>query len=211
MAYGRFVEVITKVVLPLFSGLAEEEGMVIIYLTPTVDLVIQEENLAKNEFSLPWLRNKPLCLDIFDQSLISLQSSWFSILKAIYIYFRLILVTSLRAQITYCYVFVRWLLSLPSLIQVNKPGVSALTQAIGQVLKESPHLGSLLARNGKIVAAGYVVTGLEGEVCHHRTVQKNEGKVHIECVYDDSAPIWDPPQGDDYYKLSSHVGGGWIV
>ncbi|RZC52667.1 hypothetical protein C5167_021095 [Papaver somniferum] len=121
---------------------------------------LQEENLEKNEFSLPWLSNKPLCL---------------------------------------------------ALIQLNKTGVSALTQAIGQVLKESPHLGSLLARNGKIVAVGYVVTGLEGEVCHHRTVQKNEGKVHIECVYDDSAPIWDPPQGDDYYKLSSHVGGGWIV
>ncbi|KAI3919317.1 hypothetical protein MKW98_030453 [Papaver atlanticum] len=70
---------------------------------------------------------------------------------------------------------------------------------------------NLLDRNGKIVAAGYVVTGLEGEVCHHRIVQKNESKVRIECVYDDSAPIWDPPQGDDYYKLSSYVGGGWVV
>ncbi|RZC55547.1 hypothetical protein C5167_014402 [Papaver somniferum] len=94
----------------------------------------------------------------------------------------------------------RWLLSLPALIQLNKPGVSAFTQAIGQVLKESPHLGSLFARNGKIVAAGYAVTGLEGEFCHHIIVQKNESKARIECVYDDSAPIWDPPQGDDYYS-----------
>ncbi|KAI3844502.1 hypothetical protein MKX03_026172 [Papaver bracteatum] len=70
---------------------------------------------------------------------------------------------------------------------------------------------NLLDRNGNIVAAGYVVTGLEGEVCHHRIVQKNECKVRIECVFDDSAPIWDPPQGDDYYKLSSYVGGGWVV
>ncbi|KAI3899023.1 hypothetical protein MKW92_017745 [Papaver armeniacum] len=53
--------------------------------------------------------------------------------------------------------------------------------------------------------------GLEGEVCHHRIVQKNESKVRIECVYDDSAPIWDPPQGDDFYKLSSYVAGGWII
>ncbi|KAI3925390.1 hypothetical protein MKW92_023529, partial [Papaver armeniacum] len=37
---------------------------------------------------------------------------------------------------------------------------------------------NLLDRNGNIVAAGYVVTGLEG---------------------------------DDYYKLSSYVGGGWVV
>ncbi|KAI3934555.1 hypothetical protein MKW92_011864 [Papaver armeniacum] len=70
---------------------------------------------------------------------------------------------------------------------------------------------NLLERNGKIVAVGYVVTGLEGEVCHHRIVQKNESKVRIECVYDDSAPIWNPPQGDGYYKLSSCVGGGWVV
>ncbi|KAI3852794.1 hypothetical protein MKX03_028628, partial [Papaver bracteatum] len=70
---------------------------------------------------------------------------------------------------------------------------------------------NLLDRNGKVVAAGYVVTGLEGEVCHHRIVQNNESKVRIECVYDDAAPIWDPPQGDDYYKLSSYVGGGWVV
>ncbi|KAI3849380.1 hypothetical protein MKW92_051029, partial [Papaver armeniacum] len=74
----------------------------------------------------------------------------------------------------------------------------------------------LLDRNGKIVAAGYVVTGLEGEVCHHRIVQENERKVCIECMYDDSAPIWDhpiwdPPQGDDRYKLSAYVAGGWIV
>ncbi|KAI3917500.1 hypothetical protein MKW92_035393 [Papaver armeniacum] len=52
---------------------------------------------------------------------------------------------------------------------------------------------------------------LEGEVCHHRIVQKNESKVRIECVYDDSASIWDPPQGDDFYKLSSYVAGGWII
>ncbi|KAI3916437.1 hypothetical protein MKW92_005894, partial [Papaver armeniacum] len=70
---------------------------------------------------------------------------------------------------------------------------------------------NLLDRNGKIVAVGYVVTGLEGEVCHHRIVQKNESKVRIECVYDDSAPIWDHPQGDDFYKLSSYVAGGWII
>ncbi|KAI3900196.1 hypothetical protein MKW92_026753 [Papaver armeniacum] len=70
---------------------------------------------------------------------------------------------------------------------------------------------NLLDRNGNIVAAGYVVTGLEGEVCHNRIVQNNESKVRIECVFDDSAPIWDPPQGDDYYKLSSYVGGGWVV
>ncbi|RZC81477.1 hypothetical protein C5167_044065 [Papaver somniferum] len=70
---------------------------------------------------------------------------------------------------------------------------------------------NLLDRNGKIVAAGYVVTGLEGEVFHHRIVQKNEGKVRMERVYDDSAPIWDPPQGDDFYKLSSYVAGGWII
>ncbi|KAI3842030.1 hypothetical protein MKX03_023017 [Papaver bracteatum] len=70
---------------------------------------------------------------------------------------------------------------------------------------------NLLNRNGKIVAAGYVVTGLEGEACHHRIVQKNESKVRIECVYDDSAQIWDPPQGDDFYKLSSYVAGGWII
>ncbi|KAI3895536.1 hypothetical protein MKW92_005668, partial [Papaver armeniacum] len=50
---------------------------------------------------------------------------------------------------------------------------------------------NLLDRNGKIVA--------------------NENKVRIECVYDDSAPIWDPPQGDDFYKLSSYVAGGWII
>ncbi|KAI3875561.1 hypothetical protein MKW92_053058, partial [Papaver armeniacum] len=70
---------------------------------------------------------------------------------------------------------------------------------------------NLLDRNENIVVDGYVVTGLEGEVCHHRIVQKNESKVRIECVFDDSAPIWDPPQGDDYYKLYSYVGGGWVV
>ncbi|KAI3915156.1 hypothetical protein MKW98_011501 [Papaver atlanticum] len=70
---------------------------------------------------------------------------------------------------------------------------------------------NLLDRNGKIVAAGYVVTGLEGEVCHHRIVQKNERKVHIECIFDDSAPMWDPPLGGNYYKLSSYVAGSWVV
>ncbi|KAI3924847.1 hypothetical protein MKW98_031098 [Papaver atlanticum] len=50
----------------------------------------------------------------------------------------------------------------------------------------------LLDRNGKIVAAGYVVTGLEGEVCDNRVVQKNERKVRIEC-------------------LSAYVAGGWMV
>ncbi|KAI3859742.1 hypothetical protein MKX03_017956, partial [Papaver bracteatum] len=70
---------------------------------------------------------------------------------------------------------------------------------------------NLLDKNGKIVAAGYVMTGLEGEVCHHRIVQRNERKVCIECVDDDYAPIWDPPQGDDYYKLSSYVVGGWVL
>ncbi|KAI3850889.1 hypothetical protein MKX03_035944 [Papaver bracteatum] len=70
---------------------------------------------------------------------------------------------------------------------------------------------NLFDMNGKVVAAGYVVTDLEGESCHHRIVQKNESKVYIECVYDDAAPIWDPPQGDDYYNLSSYVGGGWVV
>ncbi|KAI3840615.1 hypothetical protein MKX03_004627 [Papaver bracteatum] len=39
---------------------------------------------------------------------------------------------------------------------------------------------NLLDRNEKIVAAGYVVTGLEGEVCFHRIVKKNESKV---CIY----------------------------
>ncbi|RZC60689.1 hypothetical protein C5167_022435 [Papaver somniferum] len=78
--------------------------------------------------------------------------------------------------------------------------------------EESSYQGvNLLDRNGKIVAVGYLVTGLEGEVCHHRIVQKNESKVRIERVYDDSAPIWDPPQGDDFYKLSSYVAGGWII
>ncbi|MCL7051147.1 hypothetical protein MKW94_013717 [Papaver nudicaule] len=70
---------------------------------------------------------------------------------------------------------------------------------------------NLLDRDGNIVATGYVVTGLDGEVCHHRLVQKNERKVFIECVYNESAPIWDPPQGDDYFKLSAYVGGGWVV
>ncbi|KAI3922664.1 hypothetical protein MKW92_045813 [Papaver armeniacum] len=50
---------------------------------------------------------------------------------------------------------------------------------------------NLLDRNGKIVA--------------------NESKVRIECVYNDCALIRDPPQGDDYYTLSSYVGGGWVV
>ncbi|MCL7043303.1 hypothetical protein MKW94_009316, partial [Papaver nudicaule] len=70
---------------------------------------------------------------------------------------------------------------------------------------------NLLDRDGNIVATGYVVTGLDGEVCHHRLVQKNERKVFIECVNNESAPIWDPPQGDDYFKLSAYVGGGWVV
>ncbi|MCL7046358.1 hypothetical protein MKW94_003809, partial [Papaver nudicaule] len=70
---------------------------------------------------------------------------------------------------------------------------------------------NLLDRDGNIVATGYVVSGLDGEVCHHRLVQKNERKVFIECAYNESALIWDPPQGDDYFKLSAYVGGGWVI
>ncbi|MCL7024148.1 hypothetical protein MKW94_024409 [Papaver nudicaule] len=70
---------------------------------------------------------------------------------------------------------------------------------------------NLLDRDGNIVATGYVVTGLAGEACHHRIVQKNERKVFIECVYNDSAPIWDPPQGDGYYQLAAYATGGWVV
>ncbi|MCL7024105.1 hypothetical protein MKW94_006332 [Papaver nudicaule] len=70
---------------------------------------------------------------------------------------------------------------------------------------------NLLDRDGNIVAIGYVVTGLASEVCHHRIVQKNERKVFIECVYNDSAPIWDPPQGDGYYQLGAYAAGGWVV
>ncbi|KAI3851151.1 hypothetical protein MKX03_021509 [Papaver bracteatum] len=51
---------------------------------------------------------------------------------------------------------------------------------------------NLLDMNGNIVAAGYVVTGLEGEFCHHRIVQKNKSKVRIE-------------------YLCSYVCGGWVV
>ncbi|KAI3918600.1 hypothetical protein MKX01_041920 [Papaver californicum] len=59
---------------------------------------------------------------------------------------------------------------------------------------------NLLDRDENIVATGYVANGLEGEV-----------KVFIECVYNDSTPIWDPPQGDDHYKLTAYVAGGWLI
>ncbi|KAI3946218.1 hypothetical protein MKW92_021408 [Papaver armeniacum] len=91
------------------------------------------------------------------------------------------------------------------------PENHAFTRNLYPMSEPQPFGNSGDERNGKIVAAGYVVTCLEGEVCHHRIVQKNVSKVRIDCVYDDTAPIWDSPQGDDYFKLFSYVGGGWVV
>ncbi|MCL7029858.1 hypothetical protein MKW94_001615 [Papaver nudicaule] len=54
---------------------------------------------------------------------------------------------------------------------------------------------NLLDRDGNIVATGYV----------------NERKVFIECIYNVSAPIWDPPQGDGYYQLAAYAAGVWVV
>ncbi|KAI3979838.1 hypothetical protein MKX01_013933, partial [Papaver californicum] len=39
---------------------------------------------------------------------------------------------------------------------------------------------NILSKQGNIVATGYVLTGKEGEVCHHRIVQADERKVFIE-------------------------------
>ncbi|KAI3917638.1 hypothetical protein MKW98_021400 [Papaver atlanticum] len=60
----------------------------------------------------------------------------------------------------------------------------------------------LLNNRGQVVALGSIKDGsADDEYVHCVKVMPNERKVYVEEVYDQSAAIWDPPQGDGYHLL----------
>ncbi|MCL7036517.1 hypothetical protein MKW94_004288, partial [Papaver nudicaule] len=66
----------------------------------------------------------------------------------------------------------------------------------------------LLDNKGKVVALGT----LDGETnCHGRQVKPHERKVYIEKIYDQTAVVWDGPQGDVYHTLSQLPLPNWLI
>lgn len=66
----------------------------------------------------------------------------------------------------------------------------------------------LLNNAGEAVALGFIE---RGDVCHGRKVKPHEKKVYIEEVYEQTAVIWDGPQGDGFYTLSQIPLPTWLI
>ncbi|KAI3905902.1 hypothetical protein MKW98_030477 [Papaver atlanticum] len=75
---------------------------------------------------------------------------------------------------------------------------------------DNEEIGSCVVRSGQVellnnrrqvVALGSIKGGSDDEYVHCVKVMPNERNVYVEEVYDQTAVIWDPPQGDGYHFL----------
>lgn len=69
----------------------------------------------------------------------------------------------------------------------------------------------LLDNRGKVVASGVVESGVNGEFCHFRKVKPTEKKIFIKEVYDQSAVVWDGPQGNGFHYLRQLLLPTWLI
>ncbi|KAI3917704.1 hypothetical protein MKW98_021466 [Papaver atlanticum] len=74
---------------------------------------------------------------------------------------------------------------------------------------ESPSLQvEMLDNSGKVIASGCIAGG---DYCHSRKVMPTEKRVLIEEVHDQSALVWDAPQGNGWVHLRDLEIPTWVV
>jgi hypothetical protein len=69
---------------------------------------------------------------------------------------------------------------------------------------------NLLARDGAIVAKGFIERNVTSGICHGKKVLHFERKVFVEEVLDGNAPIYDRPQ-DGNHILQDVTEGGYLI
>lgn len=53
-------------------------------------------------------------------------------------------------------------------------------------------------------------SAVSGDIVHTKKLKPNERKVYIEHVYEQTAFVWDPPQGDGWCTLSQLSLPTWV-
>ncbi|XP_026454074.1 uncharacterized protein LOC113355436 [Papaver somniferum] len=77
------------------------------------------------------------------------------------------------------------------------------------LINETPSLQvEMLDNRGKVVASGCIVGG---DIFHSRKVMPTEKRVLIEEVHDQSALVWDAPQGNGWVHLRDLEMPAWVI